>query len=169
MPAINVMRSWADEAMLALQRMDEARGALAELVAHPAQADDATHAIASGSTWDDPFDAIRELADGGNRGLWDGWSKAEAAQSILTRAVQKHPGGEGVVQLQRAQAFADEAGGAIGNWVAEGGRGATLAQVETFARQHLDEARAAAQRAIDAAPAPEPRNPLAGARRTIHW
>ena len=151
MPGINLVRSFGEEVALGMQRISEARTALAGLVDDAAKADDAAHAIASGSTWDDPFDAILELAETGNRGLWDGWTKAEAAHSIFSRAIARHPGGEGVVELHRAAALVEQASGDLGNWVATGGRGATLTQVEAVVGTQLDQAREAAQLALSRA------------------
>lgn len=136
-----VVRTWGDQLALAARRASESRTALRELVADPAAATDVTRAIRSGSTWDDPFDAVRELAETGNRGLWDGWTKAEAAQSLLGRALDRHPGGAGVLELRRAQSLAEQASGDLGNWIATGGRGVSLEVIERSVASQLDEVR----------------------------
>ncbi len=141
MSGINVMRSWGDDVLLAAQRAEESTAALAALRGDAGRLDEALHAISNGSTWDDPFDAALELAEGGNRGLWDGWSKADAAHTILTRAVRSHPGGEGAVQLQRATSIAEQASGDIGNFIATGGRHGTFEGLEAAVRSQLDEVR----------------------------
>lgn len=144
MTVINVIRTWSDHVALAAQRADEATTALAGLRDDAAALDEITHALGSGSTWDDPFDAALELAEQGNRGVWDGWTKADAAHALLGRAVADHPGGAGLLQLQRAQGLAEQASGDLGNWIATGGRRASFAAVESVVRAQLDEVRSIA-------------------------
>jgi hypothetical protein len=143
MPAVNLgfMRTWVDEVALGVERVTESKAALRGLVRDSAAADDITHALASGSTWDDPFDAALEMAEAGNRGLYDGWTKAEAAQSILSRAVSKHPGGAGQLELMRAQSIAEQASGDLGNWISTGGSSSSLKVLEASVRAQLDEVR----------------------------
>jgi hypothetical protein len=141
MTAINLVRTWSDDVALGVTRATEARTALAGLVDSPSALDETVDIVRSGAGSDDPFDVVLELAEGGNRGLWDGWTKAEAAQSLLTRAVAAHPGGAGVTQLHRAQDVAEQAAGDIGNWIATGGRGGTLEALEASVRSQLDEVR----------------------------
>lgn len=144
MTVINMMRTWGDHAALAAQRADEATTALASLRDDAAALDDITHALGSGGTWDDPFEAARDLAEQGNRGIWDAWTKSDAAHSLLGRAVADHPGGAGHVELQRAQALAEQVSGDLGNWIATGGR-APFASVESVARAQLVEVRSIAE------------------------
>ncbi len=141
MTVINVMRTWSDDVALGVTRADEARTALADLVDNPAAVADATHWVGNGGSFDDPFDAALALADDGNRGLWDGWTKSEAAQSVLSRALASHPGGAGVNELHRAQSIAEQAAGDIGNWIATGGRGGTLEALEASVRTQLEQVR----------------------------
>ncbi|MCW2920947.1 MAG: hypothetical protein JWL76_821 [Thermoleophilia bacterium] len=146
MTALNVIRTWSDHAALAAQRASESTSALATLRGDASALDEITHALGSGSSWDDPFDAALELAEQGNRGVWDGWTKADAAHSLLGRAVAEHPGGAGLIQLQRAEALAEQASGDLGNWIATGGRSGTFDAVESVVRSQLDEARSIAER-----------------------
>jgi hypothetical protein len=148
---INVVRTWGDELSLGLQRARESRTAMQQLVADARAADDVTRAVRSGSTWDDPFDAVRELAQQGNRGLWDGWTKADAAHSLLGRAISKHPGGAGHVELVRAREIAEQASGDLGNWISTSGRGAALEALEASVRGQLDEIRALGEQVAAAA------------------
>ncbi len=149
MPAINVMRTWTDEVVLAVQRIDESRTALTELAGDASKLDDTLHALASGSTWDDPFEAARDLAEAGNRGMWDAWTKGEAAHSILKRAIAKHPAGDGATQLLRAQALTEQASGDLGNFIVNGGH-RNFAGLERAVSAQLDQAREAAQLALAA-------------------
>ena len=153
MTVINVIRTWSDDAALAAQRANEATTALATLRDDASALDEISHALGSGGTWDDPFDAALELAEQGNRGIWDGWTKANAAHSLLTRAVADHPGGAGHVQLQRAHALAEQASGDLGNWIAMGGRREAFSGVESVVRAQLDEVRTIAERLSRARPA----------------
>ena len=146
MTTINVIRTWSDNAALAAQRATESTSALATLRGDAAALDEITHALGSGGSWDDPFDAVLELAEQGNRGVWDGWTKADAAHSLLGRAIADHPGGAGLVQLHRAQALAEQASGDLGNWIATGGSHASFEAVETVVRAQLDEVREIAER-----------------------
>lgn len=146
-----VVRTWGDHLALAAQRATESGTALRSLVDDADAAADVTRAVRSGSTWDDPFDAVRELADAGNRGLWDGWTKAEAAQSLLGRALERHPGGAGVLELQHARSIAEQASGDLGNWIATGGRGASLESVGRSVTGQLDEVRRLAAQVAAAA------------------
>ena len=141
-----MIRTWSDNAALAAQRASESTTALATLRNDASALDEITHALGSGGSWDDPFDAARDLAEQGNRGVWDGWTKADAAHSLLSRAVAEHPGGAGLVQLQRAQALAEQASGDLGNWIATGGRHASFDAVESVVRLRLGEVREIAER-----------------------
>jgi hypothetical protein len=149
MAGINAVRGWIDDVALAMQRTTESQGALSRLLGDAAAADDVTHAVQSGSSWDDPFDAVLELADGGNRGLWDAWTKADAAESILSRAVERHHGGDGYAQLLGAREAAAQASGDLGNWIATGGR-SSLQGLEAVVRPQLEQARAMATLAVHA-------------------
>jgi hypothetical protein len=148
--AINVVRTWSEEAALAIQRASESQSALQRLVTDADASDELVHAVGSGADFDDPFDAVITLARAGNDGMYDAWNGAEAAGSILERAAAKHPGGEGYTQLLRAAAQAEQAGGDLGNWIATGGRSASLGQLEAHVRPMLDEVRSAAEGALRA-------------------
>ncbi len=145
MTVINVIRTWSDNAALAAQRVDEAAQALTSLRDDASALDEITHALGSGSTWDDPFEAARDLAEQGNRGIWDAWTKADAAHSLLGRAVAKHPGGEGFLQLRRAEALAEQASGDLGNWIATSGRRASFPALESSVQAQLAEVRSIAE------------------------
>lgn len=141
MTAINVVRTWSDNVALAAQRASESTTALATLRGDATALEAITHALGSGGTWDDPFEAARDLASQGNRGVWDGWTKADAADSLLGRAIADHPGGAGLVQLHRAQALAEQASGDLGNWIATGGRSGSFDAIESMVRPQLEEVR----------------------------
>lgn len=145
MTFINMMRTWSDHAALAAKRADEATTALATLRDDASALDEITRALGSGSTWDDPFDAARDLAEQGNRGIWDAWTKSDAAHSLLGRAVAEHPGGAGLVQLKRAEALAEQAGGDLGNWIVSTGRRASFDALEASVRAQLTEVRSIAE------------------------
>lgn len=148
--AINVMRTWSEEAALGIQRATELRAALQGLVRDADASDELVHAVGSGADFDDPFDAVITLARAGNDAMYDAWNGAEAAGTILERAAAGHPGGEGYTQLLRAAARAEQAGGDLGNWIATGGRSASLGQLEAYVRPMLDEVRVAAEAALRA-------------------
>ena len=140
MANISAARGLIDDVSLAVQRTLDSEGALARLIGDASAADDVTHAVGSGGSWDDPFDAVRELAEGGNRGLWDAWTKADAAESILSRAVERHPGGEGYSHLLGAREAAAQASGDLGNWIARSGP-STLESLEAIVRPQLERVR----------------------------
>lgn len=136
---INVARSWSEELALGITRASEAKAALADVVATPSLVDEAMEAVGSGAAFDDRFDAVLHIAERGNPGLHDGWTKSDAARAILSRAVAHHPGGAGAQELVRAQAIADQVSGDIGNWIATGGRGGSLTVLEASVRGQLEE------------------------------
>lgn len=147
MTAVSWIRTWADDVALGVTRATEAKGALASLARDADAVDDITLAVRSGSTWDDPMDAVLELAENGNRGLWDGWSKADASLSILKRAIDKHPGGAGVAELRRAQGAAQRAGVELEDWI-RGGAPQPFASLEATVRGHLDQVRALGEQVL---------------------
>lgn len=147
---INVIRTWIDDASLAMTRVDESRTAMSDLVADP-NASKMTHEVlADGAAFDDPFDAALKLADDGVRGIWDGWTKSDAATSLLTQAVSKHPGGAGYIELVAAREAAEQASGDLGNWIARGGR-APVASIEAAVRPQLERIRELAAESLRAA------------------
>lgn len=149
MAGINVIRTWSDDVSLAAQRATEARDALAGLRTNPRALDDAMHAIGSGGgEWDDPFDVARDLAEQGNRGIWDGWVKSGAASTLLRRAATAHPGGPEVATLNRAHAIAAQTKSDLGAWIEAGGGSATFDAIEGAARVRLDEVRALAAQVL---------------------
>jgi hypothetical protein len=149
MAGINAARGWIDDVALAMQRTSEAQGALTRLAGDATAADDVIVAVRSGSTWNNPFDAVRDLADGGNRGLWDAWTKSDAAEEILSRAVEHHHGGDGYLQLVRAREAAAQASGDVGIWIANGGR-SSIQALESVVRPQLELVREMAQLAARA-------------------
>ena len=131
---------WISDARLAMTRVDEARSALASLVDDPAAARITREALADGAAFDDPFEAARSIAEDGTRGLWDGWSKATAATSILGRAVAKHPAGAGSAQLAEAHAITASVADALDGWIASGGTDAPLESIVAAANPLLERA-----------------------------
>ncbi|MCW2928017.1 MAG: hypothetical protein JWM86_1985 [Thermoleophilia bacterium] len=147
---INIMRTWIDDATLAVTRADEAGAALRGLADDASAADETMHAIGGGMGADDPFDAALALADDGVRGIYDGWTKSDAAYSLLNTAISKHPGGEGYLQLQAAREAAEQASGDVGHWIARGAR-TPVASLEASVAPQLDRIRTLAQDALRAA------------------
>lgn len=139
--ASSFVRTWSDEVALGMQRATESRGALMRLSRDADALDDITHAIRSGSTWDDPMDAVLELAEDGNRGLWDAWTSAKASDSIFSRAIDKHPGGSGVSELRRAQGETKAASRELEDWIRGGGGIRSFEQLEASVRSHMEQAR----------------------------
>lgn len=148
---MGVVRTWSDEVARGIEHLAESRSALAALARDTTAVGDLTLAVRSGGASRRTFDAVHELAEGGNGGLWKGWTEAEAAQSAFARALAEHPGGAGQVQLMRAQLVAEQASGDLGNWIATGGRGASFDAIAAMVAPHLDDARAAAQRVLASA------------------
>lgn len=146
-----VVRSWSEDVALAVQRATESQVALRSLVDDPVALEDITRAVRSGSTWDDPFDAVRELAESGNRGLWDAWTKAEASGSLLARALGRQPAAEGALELRRARDIAMQASGDVGNWITTSGRSGSLEAIERSVRTQLDEVRRLGDRVVASA------------------
>ena len=150
MALINVMRTWADDALLATQRAGEAQRALGSLVRDARAVHETELAVADGGTWDEPMEALRDLAEDGNRGLWDAWTKTDAARTVLTRAAAKHPGGDGRTELIGARDAADRSVQLLDAWISEGGRSTPLARVESAVSAQLQELRRLAGAALDA-------------------
>lgn len=141
-----VVRTWADEAALGVQRATSSRGALAALVDDAEQSREITRAVRSGSSWDDPFDAVIDMARSGSSGLYDAWTAAKAAGTIFERAASKHAGGNGQVLLQNAATRAGKAGEAVEAWIS-GPRRGSLAELQETVRPLLEAAREAGERA----------------------
>lgn len=143
MASISAARALIDDVSLAVQRTLGAEGALGRLVGHASAADDVTRAVRSGGSRNDPFRAVRDLADGGNSALLDAWTQSEAAATMLARAVERHPGGPGSTQLLAAREAADQASGDLGSWIARGAPG-SIESLEAIVRPQLERVRAMA-------------------------
>lgn len=142
---IGVARTWGDEVALGIQRMDSAQAALAGLRGDAAKTDELVRALGDGSTWDEPFEALRDLAENGNRGLWEAWFSTLAVPAILGRAADLHPGGAGAESLRHARAGAAVVAETLDSWIAAGGRPESVEELTTTVGAGLAEAAAAAR------------------------
>jgi hypothetical protein len=145
MTSIGFMRTWADDAALAVTRVDEAHGALDGLARDAGRLDETVHVLSDGASFDDPAEAALHLAEDGNRGIWDAWTKLGAAQSLLDRAIGAHPP-EGVRNaLVAARTTSARAAGDVENWMREAPSAASLQALNV----RLDPALNAAARNVE--------------------